>query len=114
MENKIVLVMSIVNSGYSEKVMDLARQLGARGGTILNASGSASIGAEKLYGISINPEKEIVMILVSNTIAKNLLNILYQEVGSNSEAQGIAFTLPVDEATSNLTQQIITENGKSN
>lgn len=106
MENKIVLVLSIVNSGYSDKVMDLARKLGARGGTILNASGSASIGAEKLYGITINPEKEVVMILISNEIVKDLLNLLYQELGSDTEAQGIAFTLPVDEATSNLTKQI--------
>lgn len=106
MENNIVLVMSIVNSGYSDKVMDIARKLGARGGTILNASGSATVGAEKLYGLAINPEKEIVMILVSNEIANDLLNLLYKEVGSDSEAQGIAFTLPVEEATSNLAKQI--------
>ena len=106
MENKIVLVMSIVNNGFSDKVMDIARKLGARGGTILNASGSASVDAEKLYGITINPEKEVVMILVSNDIVKDLLNLLYQEVGSDTEAQGIAFTIPVDEATSNLTKQI--------
>lgn len=106
MENKIVLVMSIVNNGFSDKVMDIAKKLGARGGTILNASGSASVDAEKLYGITINPEKEVVMILVSNDIVKDLLNLLYQEVGSDTEAQGIAFTLPVDEATSNLTKQI--------
>ncbi|OLA09800.1 MAG: hypothetical protein BHW12_03535 [Coprobacillus sp. 28_7] len=98
--------MSIVNNGFSDKVMDIARKLGARGGTILNASGSASVDAEKLYGITINPEKEVVMILVSNDIVKDLLNLLYQEVGSDTEAQGIAFTLPVDEATSNLTKQI--------
>ena len=106
MENRIVLVMSIVNNGFSDKVMDIARKLGARGGTILNASGSASVDAENLYGITINPEKEVVMILVSNDIVKDLLNLLYQEVGSDTEAQGIAFTLPVDEATSNLTKQI--------
>ena len=106
MENRIVLVMSIVNNGFSDKVMDIARKLGARGRTILNASGSASVDAEKLYGITINPEKEVVMILVSNDIVKDLLNLLYQEVGSDTEAQGIAFTLPVDEATSNLTKQI--------
>ena len=106
MENRIVLVMSIVNNGFSDKVMDIARKLGARGGTILNASGSASVDAEKLYGITINPEKEVVMILVSNDIVKDLLNLLYQEIGSDTEAQGIAFTLPVDEATSNLTKQI--------
>lgn len=110
MENKIVLVMSIVNNGFSDKVMDIAKKLGARGGTILNATGSASVDAEKLYGITINPEKEVVMILVASDIVKDLLNLLYQEVGSDTDAQGIAFTLPVEEATSNLTKQIKKEN----
>lgn len=105
MVNKMVLIMVIVNSGYSEKVMDLAKAAGAKGGTIFNASGSASVDAEKLYGITINPDKEVVMILVSNSITNDLLNILYDGVGTNSEAQGIAFSLPVDETTSNLTNQ---------
>lgn len=105
MANKMVLIMVIVNSGYSEKVMDLAKTCGAKGGTIFNASGSVSVDAEKLYGISINPDKEVVMILVSNTLTNDLLNTLYDQVGMNSEAQGIAFSLPVDETTSNLTNQ---------
>lgn len=105
MENKIQLMLVITNAGYSEEVMKIAKTIGARGGTIFNAVGSASIAAEKLYGININPEKEVTMILVSKDLTKNLLSALYDGVGSDTLAQGIAFTLPVEEATSNLIKQ---------
>lgn len=105
MENKIVLVISIVNSGYSEKVMEIGKNIGVRGGTIFNAAGSVGVDAEKLYGISINPEKEIVLILVSKEIADQLLKALYENLGSDSPAQGIAFTLPVDESSTNIQNQ---------
>ena len=35
------VIFAIVNSGYAEDVMDIAREQGVRGGTILNARGVA-------------------------------------------------------------------------
>lgn len=105
MESKLLLVTVIVNNGYSDKVMEVAKRNGARGGTIFNAAGSAGVDAEKLYGITVNPEKEVVFIIVNKDLSKKLLNAFYDEVGTDSEAQGIAFSLPITEATSNLTKQ---------
>ena len=67
------------------------------GGTVLNARGTAREDAEKLFNISIQPEKEIVLILASNDIKDNILHAIYQNVGLNTSAQGIAFSLPVDD-----------------
>ena len=106
-KNNITVIMAIVNAGYSEKVMESAKNKGARGGTILNAIGSAGANAEKLYGITISPEKEIVMIIVPNTITSTILQALYEDVGPSTDAQGIAFSLPVEDATSNLTHQYL-------
>lgn len=107
MENKLSLIISITNNGFSEQVMEVAKNKGARGGTFFNAFGSASLASEKLYGININPEKEVVMILVSSKIVDSILRSLYENVGPNTKAQGIAFTLDVNNATSNLTKQYI-------
>ena len=62
MEYAHELVLVIVNNGFSELVMEVARDCGAKGGTIINARGTAREEAEKLYNITISPEKEIVMI----------------------------------------------------
>ena len=89
-------IICIVNSGYSDAVMDAAKKLGARGGTVINARGTAPKDAETFFGITIQPEKEIVMILVPSSIKANVLHALYQEVGLDTAGQGIAFALPVD------------------
>lgn len=95
--SKHEMIFCIVNDGYSEQVMNAARNVGARGGTVLHAKGTANVGAEKLFGITIQPEKEIVMILVESGIKENVLHALYKEAGLQTAGQGIAFTLPVED-----------------
>ena len=90
-------VLAIVNTGFSEVAMDSAKEAGATGGTILSARGTASKDAEKFFNISIQPEKEIVMILCKNELVDGILKNLYKAIGSSTKAQGIAFALPVDE-----------------
>ena len=91
------VIMCIVNSGFSESVMDAARELGARGGTVIRGRGTANAEAERLYGIAIQPEKEIVMILVDSSIKNDILHALYKAVGLNTPGQGIAFAMPVED-----------------
>ncbi len=91
------VIMCIVNSGFSEAVMDAARELGARGGTVIRGRGTASLEAEKLYGIAVQPEKEIVMILVDSSLKNDILHALYKSVGLKTPGQGIAFAMPVED-----------------
>ena len=91
------IIFCIVNAGFSDSVMDAAREFGARGGTVIHARGTANSEAEKLYKITIQPEKEIVMILVPKNIKNDILHALYKAVGLNTAGQGIAFSLPVTE-----------------
>lgn len=90
------LVVCIVNSGFSEAVMDAARDVGARGGTVINAKGTANKEAEAFFKIFIQPEKEMVMILVPAKIKEAVLHALYKAVGLDTPGQGIAFAMPVD------------------
>ena len=96
MKYKHEAIFCIVNSGYSEAVMDTAKKLGAKGGTVINARGTAGKEAETFFHITVQPEKEIVMILVPKEIKDNVLHALYNEVGLDSAGQGIAFSVPVD------------------
>lgn len=98
MDEKFELIMCIVNSGFSEAVMSAARACGARGGTVINARGTAREDAENTFNITIHPEKEIVMIIAPTLIKDAILHALYKEVGLGTEGQGIAFSLPVEDA----------------
>lgn len=91
------VILCIINAGFSEVVMDIAKKLGAGGGTVIHGRGTASKEAEKIFNITIQPEKEIVMILVKKEIKDSILKGLYDTIGLDTNAQGIAFTLPVDD-----------------
>ena len=91
------VVFCIVNAGYSELVMDAAKEVGARGGTVMNAKGTANREAEQFFNIAIQPEKEVVMILVPKEIKDDVLHAIYKNAGLKSEGSGIAFALPVNQ-----------------
>ena len=92
------LIVCVVNAGFSDAVMSAARACGARGGTVLGARGTANKEAETFFKISIQPEKEVVMIVVPAKIKDEILHAIYREVGLATPGQGIAFTLPVEDA----------------
>ena len=110
MKEKFELIMCIVNSGFSETVMSCARECGAKGGTIIQGRGTAKDEVENAFNISIHPEKEIVMIIVSKAIKEAVLHSLYKNVGLDSPGQGIAFTVTVDDVVGMDTQDKKTTN----
>ena len=95
--NNHEVIFAIVNAGYAEEAMDVAREQGVRGGTILNARGVAREKEAAFFGITIDPEKEILMMVVEKDIRDNVLNALYKEMGMAKKAQGIVFCLPVSD-----------------
>ncbi len=92
---KYALIITIVNRGGSDLVMNAAREKGARGGTIVKAMGT---GAEiaKFFGVSIPDEKELVYIVTSHADRDGIMKAIMEKAGVNSEAHGIVFALPVE------------------
>lgn len=95
-ENKHSLILISVNQGYSENVLDTARSLGARGGTILRARWSGAKALEKYHGISLQEEKEIIAIIVPNDIRNPIMDAVNEKHGLKTEAQAIVCSMKVD------------------
>ena len=97
--NNHEVIFAIVNAGFAEEAMDVAREQGVRGGTILNARGVAKESEAAFFGITIHADKEILMMVVDKDIRDQVLNALYSRMGMGKKAQGIAFSLPVSDVT---------------
>ena len=95
--NNHEVIFVIVNSGYAEEAMRVAREQGVRGGTILGARGVVNENAAQFYGITLHADKEILMMVVDKAIRDNVLNALYKEMGLGKKSQGIVFSLPVSD-----------------
>jgi len=94
-ESKSILIITIVDKGNTELVMDAARAAGAGGGTVMRAKGT---GAEiaKFFGVSISEEKEMVYIVASRKGRDDIMRAIMEKAGRNTEAHGVVFSLPVD------------------
>ena len=90
------LIIVVLNRGYSEDVMDAARASGATGGTVLHARSCGAAGMEKFFGVTIAPEKEIMMIVTHNTASCGIMAGIAEKVGPETDACAISFSLPVN------------------
>ena len=96
MQSDYELIVAIYEKGYTELVMDAAREVGAGGGTVIHAKGTGS-GTEKFFGISLAEEKEIVFIVCRHFRKKQIMRAIMQKAGVDSKAHALVFSLPVSE-----------------
>ena len=99
MDNRFDLIVAIVNRGFSDLVMDAARAAGASGGTILHGRGTGVHEAERFFGVSIQPEKEVVLILTLTEELRKIMAAILEGAGLHTEGKGMAFSLQVDDVS---------------
>lgn len=99
-EVKFEVIYAVLNNGFADQAMIAAREAGARGGTIIHARGSSNIGVDKKYGITLTPEKEVLMILTTDELKDGIMKAIH-ECLVREDHKGIVFSLPV-ESTSGL------------
>jgi nitrogen regulatory protein PII len=93
------LIMCILNQGYSDEFMAEARKAGAGGGTVLSVRGAARQSQVKFFGISVQNEKEIIMILATREKRNAIMSVVSEKFGAQSDAEGIVFSVPADNIT---------------
>lgn len=92
------LIVSIVNKGFCEEIITAARKAGAAGGTILTGRGTGIHEHGKLFSFNIEPEKEVVLILVPQKITDKILESIVKTGELDKPGKGIAFVLNVEKA----------------
>jgi hypothetical protein len=95
-DTKHDLIISIINQGYSDEFMTIARDAGATGGTVLSARGLTHQGPVKFFGVSVQEEREIIIILTTREKKAAIMQAVSQAYGITSDAVGIIFSVPVD------------------
>lgn len=91
------LIVVISQQGYTDIIMDAAREAGAYGGTIIHAKGTAGEMANKFMGVTIADEKEIVYIVSKSSEKNAIMKAIMEHAGLNSKAKAICFSLPVSD-----------------
>lgn len=96
-KNEFELIVTITNRGYSDFVVEAARNAGASGGTIINGRGTGVHEKESILGVSIQPEKEMVLTLVKKEDKSKIMKVIVEGANLNKEGKGICFSIPVED-----------------
>lgn len=93
------LIVSIIGRGHADYIIDATREAGATGGTIIHGRGTVDkVSDSSFMGISIQPEKDIVLTLVKSSIKKKVMTAISENLDITGQGHGITFSLPVSHA----------------
>jgi nitrogen regulatory protein PII len=92
----ISLIVTIVRTGWGDRVLAASVKAGARGGTILYGRGSGIHERQTILGIPIEPEKEIVLTVTHSSTCDEILAAITARIDLNRPGEGIAFVVPVE------------------
>lgn len=91
------LLFIVVNAGLAEDLIDVARDAGATGGTVLKARGTAREKDNSFFGITIVPEKEILLILVLKEQEEKIIRAIREAEFLDQPGVGVMFSMPADD-----------------
>jgi len=90
------LIVTIVPKGWGNTVLQASVTAGARGGTVLYGRGIGVNEHEKIFGIAIEPEKEIVLTVVYSDKADAILQEIVRAAELTEPSRGLAFVVALD------------------
>ena len=90
------MIVAIIGRGFSDYVVSAARDAGATGATIVYGRGTADAD-KQVFGISLQPEGELVLILVKSNERRTIMQAISDKTSLMEEGRGFCFSLPVSE-----------------
>ncbi len=96
MDYEVIFV--VVENKRGEEVVDIANSYGAKGATIIHGRGSGIHEKGSVFNITIEPEKEVVMLLVNQEVHADIIEGLAKELEIDEPGNGIIFSAGVNHA----------------
>jgi nitrogen regulatory protein P-II 1 len=111
------LIVTIVKKGVASKIVKATKEVGAEGGTIIFGKGTGVNEVKKFFGINVEPEKELILTLVSKENVDAVLAAIEQAGKLDKPGNGVGFVIDAKKISGivhlfKLQTQGITQGGK--
>lgn len=91
------LILSVLDGDQTDLAFAAAKEAGCRGGTIIKGREISAEQAKKIFSLTVQPEKELLMILVPTEDSKTIMKAMVNKVLAETGEHIIAFSLPVSD-----------------
>ncbi len=89
------MIITVVDSGSTDLVVDAAKAAGAHGGTVIKAREIDGDEQKKIFGMIVQPEKEIVLMLVRLEQKKEIVKAICAAVLEKTGEHALVYSLAV-------------------
>ena len=90
------LILSSVKVDITDGIVDAAKKAGATGATIIPARGTSVHEAKTFFGLSLEVQTDIIMLLVEEHLVMKILDTIKEAGEFHKPGTGIAFVVPVE------------------
>lgn len=87
----------IVDKANADKVIEISQKHGAKGATVVHGRGSGIQKKSVFLNMTIEPEKDIVLMLIKKEISESIKSAIYEAMNLDENSKGIMFSLPVSD-----------------
>ena len=92
------LILSSVKPDITDKILEAAKAAGATGATIIQARGTGSHEAKSFFGLTLEAQTDIIMLIVGEHHVTEILDAIQKKGEFHKPGTGIAFVLPIEQA----------------
>ena len=103
------LITCVLQTGLAEGVLDAAKNCGAQGATISYARGTGIRERMGLLGVTIDEQKEVIRIIVSEEQADRVFEAMYLAGGLDTPGKGIMFMTKLDRVATYIPESVLKE-----
>ena len=90
------LILSSVKADITDCIVDAAKEAGATGATIIPGRGTGIKEAKTFFGLSLEAQTDIVLLLVEEHLITKILDAIKKAGEFHKPGTGIAFVIPVE------------------
>jgi hypothetical protein len=95
--SELRLLYLVANAGFGDDIVEIVREAGVKGATIINARGEGA-RHESILGITIDTEKELILCVSSAEIAEKATALIKEKAGITTPANCVCFTMKVSDS----------------
>ncbi len=93
---KFKLIISMVKTKVTEKIVEAAKAAGGTGATIIPARGTGIHEAKTFFGLTLEAQTDVVLFVLEEKLVETVLDAIYDAGRFKEPGTGIAFVLSVE------------------
>ncbi|MEK9679499.1 MAG: P-II family nitrogen regulator [Rhodospirillaceae bacterium] len=103
----VKVITCVLQNGLAEQVLEAAKNAGVQGATISYARGTGVRDRMGLLGVTIDEQKEVVRVIVSDEQANRVFETMYLAGQLDKPGKGIMYVAPIEHVATYIPPNVI-------